>query len=69
MTNSQPKRRGHKNVVHEQSKLNIIVYQKIIGLYIKVGCDTRSLNASSGPKTEGVPTNNLRGWGSGPCRL
>ena len=36
---------------------------------IKVGCATRSLYASSGPKAEGVPTNNQRGRGSGPCRL
>ena len=35
----------------------------------KVGCATRSLYASLGPKTEGVPTNNQRGQGSGPCRL
>ena len=25
--------------------------------------------ANSGPKAEGVPTNNQRGRGSGPCRL
>ena len=36
---------------------------------IKVGCATRSLYASAGPKAEGVPTNNQRGRGSGPCRL
>ena len=30
---------------------------------------TRSLYASSGPKAEGVPTNNQRGRGSGLCRL
>ena len=29
----------------------------------------RSLYASSGPKAEGVPTNNQRERGSGPCRL
>ena len=34
-----------------------------------VGCVTRSLYASSGPKDEGVPTNNHRGRGSGPCSL
>ena len=28
-----------------------------------------SLYASSGPKAEGVPTNNKRGRGSGPCRF
>ena len=33
---------------------NIIVNQKYIGTYIKVGCATRSLYASSGPKAEGV---------------
>ena len=31
-------------------------------------CSTR-LEASWGPRTEGVPTNNQRGWGSGPCLL
>ena len=41
---------------------NIIVYQKYIGTSI-------SLYASSGPKAEGVPTNNQRGRGSGPCHL
>ena len=34
----------------------IIVYQKYIGTSIKVGCATRSLYASSGPKAEGVST-------------
>ena len=48
---------------------NVKVYQKYIGTSIKVGCTTRSLYASSGPKAEGVPTNNQRGRGSGPCRL
>ena len=48
---------------------NIIGYQKYVGTSIKVGCATRSLYASSGPKAEGVPTNNHRGRGSGPCRL
>ena len=47
---------------------NIKVY-KNIGTSIKVGCTTRSLYASSGPKAEGVPTNNQGGRGSGPCRL
>ena len=37
--------------------------------FIKVGCATRSLYASSGPKAEGVTFNNQRGRGSGPCRL
>ena len=48
---------------------NIKVYQKYQATSIKVGCATRSLYASSGPKAEGVPTNNQRGRGSGPCRL
>ena len=48
---------------------NKIVYQKYIGTSIKVGIATCSLYASSGPKAEGVPTNNQRGRGSGPCRL
>ena len=47
---------------------NIKVYRNI-GTSIKVGCATRSLYASSGPKAEGVLTNNQRGSGSGPCRL
>ena len=48
---------------------NIKVYQIYLVTSIKVGCATRSLYASSGPKAEGVPTNNQRGRGSGPCRL
>ena len=48
---------------------NIKVYQKYLVTSIKVGCATRSRYASSGPKAEGVPTNNKRGRGSGPCRL
>ena len=48
---------------------NIKVYQTYLVTSIKVGCATRSLYASSGPKAERVPTNNQRGWGSGPCRL
>ena len=51
----------HKHIV-------IIVYQKYIGTSIKIGCPTRSLYSSAGPKTEGVPTSNQRGRGSGPCR-
>ena len=38
---------------------NIIVYQKYIGTSIKVGCATRSLYASSGPKAEGALTNKI----------
>ena len=34
---------------------NIKVYQKYLVTSIKVGCATRSLYASSGPKAEGVP--------------
>ena len=34
-----------------------------------VWCATPSLYASSGPKADGVPTNNQRGRGSEPCRL
>ena len=48
---------------------NIIVYQKYIVTSIKVGCATRDLYASSGPKAEGVPTYNKWGRGSGPCHL
>ena len=40
-----------------------------MGTSIKVGCATHSLYASSGPKAEGVPTNNEGGQGSGPRRL
>ena len=45
----------------------IIDYQKYIGTSIKVGCATRSLYASSGPKAERVPNNNQKGgiWGGG----
>ena len=49
--------------------INIKVYQKYKGTSIKEGCATRSLYARSGPKAEGVPTNNHRGRGLGPCRL
>ena len=38
-------------------------------MFTKVGCDSRSLYASSGLKAEGVLTNNQRGQGSEPCRL
>ena len=48
---------------------NIKVYQNYLVTSIKVGCATRSLYASPGPKAEGVPTNNQRGRGSGPCHL
>ena len=41
---------------------NIKVYQKYLVTSIKVGCATRSLYASSGPKAEWVPTNNNRDW-------
>ena len=54
---------------HTNIYSNIIVYQKIIGISIKVGSATSSLYASSCPKVEGVPTNNHRGRGSVPCRL
>ena len=57
---------GLKVVFHH---VNIKVYQKYLATSIKVDCATRSLYASSGPKAEGVPTNNQRGRGSGPCRL
>ena len=45
---------------------NIKVYQKYLVTSIKVGCATRSLYASSGPKAEGVPTNNQRDGDQGP---
>ena len=53
---------------HTNIYSNIIEYQKYKGTSIKVGCATCSLYASSGPKAEGVPTNNHRGQWS-PCRL
>ena len=45
---------------------NEIVYQKDLMTYIKVGCATHSLYPRSGPKAEGVPTNNQRGRGQDP---
>ena len=48
---------------------NVKVYQKYLVMSIKVGCATRSLYASLGPKAEGVSTNNQKGQRSGPCRL
>ena len=57
-----------KNVV-QNIYSNIKVYQEYLVTSIKVGCATRSLYPSSGLKAEGVPTNNQRGRGSGPCRL
>ena len=47
----------------------IRLYQKYLGTSIKVGYTTHSIYASSGPKAEGVPSNNQRGRGPGPCRL
>ena len=38
-------------------------------MYSNIKVYQKSLYASSGPKAEGVPTNNQRGRGSGPCRL
>ena len=38
----------------------LIVYQKYLVKSMKEGCAMRSLYASSGPKAEGVPTNNQR---------
>ena len=53
---------------HTNMYSNIKVYQKYLVTSNKVGCATRSLHASSGPKAEGVPTNNQRGRGPGPRR-
>ena len=55
--------------LYERENRVIIVYKKYIGTSVKVCCATRSLYAITGPKAEGVPTNNQRGRGSGPCRL
>ena len=38
------------------------VYQKYLVTSIEVGCATRSLYASSGPKAEGVPTNTQKNY-------
>ena len=57
--------RGEKSSKEMTSSRN----QKYLVTSIKVGCATRSLYASSGPKAEGVPTINQRGRRSGPCRL
>ena len=64
-TNSQPKRRGHK-MLYPNIYSKIHLYQKYLETSIQVDCVTRSLYASSGPKDEGVPTNNHRGRGPGP---
>ena len=48
---------------------NIGVYQKYLVPSIKVGCATRSLYACSGPKAEGVPTNNQGDGPQGPMTL
>ena len=48
---------------------NIKVYQKYLVTSIKVDSATRNLYASSGPKAEGVPTNNQRGRVSVPTAL
>ena len=71
-TNSKPKRRGHKmwyTNIYSYIHVIVHVYQKYIGTSTYEGCATRSLYASSGPKAEGVRTNNPRGRGSGPWRL
>ena len=48
---------------------NIIVYQIYLVTSIEEGCAMSSLYASSGQKTEGVPTKNQWGRGLGPCHL
>ena len=48
---------------------NIKVDQKYLVTSITVGYATRNFYVSSGQTAEGVPTNNQRGRGSGPCRL
>ena len=48
---------------------NVKVYLKYLVTSIEVDCASRNLYASSGPKAEGVPTNNQMGQGSGHCRL
>ena len=44
---------------------NIIVYQKYIGTSINVGCATRSLYVSTGPKAEGSKESRLSIRGNG----
>ena len=41
---------------------NIKVYQKYLVTSIKVGCATRSLYASSGPKAQGAMTITMNGY-------
>ena len=47
----------------------MIVYLKYLVTSVRVGYITRCLYGSSGPKAEGIPTNNQRGRGSGPYPL
>ena len=67
-TNSQPKRKGHE-MWYQNIYSKIHLYQNYLETSIQVSYVTRSLYASSGTKDEGVPTNNHKGRGSGPCSL
>ena len=67
-TNSQPKQ-GVINMWYTNIYENIIVYQTYVGTSVKLGCATRSLYASSSPKTEGVPTKNQRERDQDPSPL
>ena len=51
---------------YENIYSKIKLWQKYLGTSIKVGCSTRNLYASSGPKVDGIPTNNQRGWDQDP---
>ena len=62
-------KKKRKNRTKTERSSDVVGRPLNIGTSIKVGCATHSLYASSGPKAEGVPTNNQREQGSGPCRL
>ena len=47
---------------------NKILYKRYLLAFIKVRFVMRSLYVS-GPKADGVPTNNRRERGTGPCQL
>ena len=65
-TNSQQKRKGHK-MWYTNIYSNTILNKKYIGTSIEVGCATRNVYTSSRPKVDGVPTDNKKRRGSGPC--
>ena len=66
-TNSQLKWRGHKNYYTCKVIKNSI--SKIYNDIRQSGYALPVWKRASGPRTKGVPTNNQRGRGSGPCLL